>query len=97
MPRVDPNLYSSLKASPLVIFKGDLNYRKLVQDRNWETTKSFQEALGNFVPVKLLALRTCKADTICGLRAGVAEDISTRSPNWLVSGEYGLIQFNPGC
>uniref|UniRef100_A0A0A9X5P6 Sugar phosphate phosphatase n=1 Tax=Lygus hesperus TaxID=30085 RepID=A0A0A9X5P6_LYGHE len=96
MARVDPAFFAELKASPLVIFKGDLNYRKLVQDRNWKTTTSFSEALGDFSPVVLLALRTCKADTIAGLEPGTAENISKQSPDWMVSGEYGLIQFNSG-
>ncbi|CAB0004517.1 unnamed protein product [Nesidiocoris tenuis] len=96
MPRVDPNLHEDLKASPLVIFKGDLNYRKLVQDRNWDTTTPFRLALGQFSDVTLLALRTCKADTIAGLKPDQAELTASKSSDWLVSGEYGLIQFNKG-
>ena len=45
MAKVDPQLYARLEEADLVIFKGDLNYRKLVGDLNWETTVSFKTAL----------------------------------------------------
>ena len=45
MCSADPPLYSTLAEAKLVIFKGDLNYRKLVGDRNWETTVPFRTAL----------------------------------------------------
>ena len=37
----DPNLYRKLTRSKLLIFKGDLNYRKLGTDLNWPKTISF--------------------------------------------------------
>lgn len=45
MQQVDPQLYSGLAEAKLVIFKGDLNYRKLVGDINWETTIDFKISL----------------------------------------------------
>jgi hypothetical protein len=45
MRAVDPGLYSTLATARLVIFKGDLNYRKLVGDLNWEATVPFRTAL----------------------------------------------------
>ena len=41
----DPQLYSTMAEAKLVIFKGDLNYRKLVGDINWETTVPFKTSL----------------------------------------------------
>ena len=97
MPEVCPVLYETLKKSHLVIFKGDLNYRKLVQDTNWEPTHEFKSALGKFLPTNLLAIRTNKADTIVGLQPGVAEKVKAISENWLISGEYGVIQLYASC
>lgn len=92
----DPQLYDELRRSDLIVFKGDLNYRKLVGDRSWRPTTKFRESLTGFEPAPLVTLRTIKADTVTGLNEGIAEEISKKSPNWMISGEYGLVQFmNP--
>lgn len=92
MEETDPSLYSLLSTHHLLIFKGDLNYRKLVGDINWKPDTPFREALRGFLPAPLVTLRTCKADTVAGLKNGLAEEISAKDPDWLVTGEYGLIQ-----
>ena len=45
MASTDPALYEELGEADLLIFKGDLNYRKLIGDLNWETTVTFKTAL----------------------------------------------------
>ncbi|CAG8575746.1 10814_t:CDS:2, partial [Scutellospora calospora] len=61
-----PDLYVDLCTSNLLIFKGDLNYRKLVYDCKWKINTQFEEAIGPLAGMKgsppVLALRTCKAD-----------------------------------
>ncbi|CAG8624361.1 354_t:CDS:2, partial [Diversispora eburnea] len=68
-----PDLYLNLSKSSLIIYKGDLNYRKLVYDCKWSITNtSFKEAIGPLASKKdssppLLALRTCKAEVLVGI------------------------------
>ena len=80
--------------SDVVIFKGDLHYRKLVYDCQWEPEIPFIEAIG---PVwkgmrgMLCALRTCKADVVVGLESGKAATLTTQDKEWMVNGKYGVI------
>ncbi|KOS22477.1 UPF0364 protein [Escovopsis weberi] len=46
LPGEHPELHKDLKDAELVIFKGDLNYRKLVSDANWDPTTPFTTAIG---------------------------------------------------
>lgn len=91
----DPQLHSTLAEAKLVIFKGDLNYRKLVGDLNWETTVPFKTSLQGFNPTNILSLRTLKADVVTGLEAGQAENLYTQDKEWMVNGNWGVIQFAP--
>ncbi len=93
MKAVCPELYKELSQSDLILFKGDLNYRKLIGDRSWEYTIPFAEALCGFHPAPLCALRTCKADLITGLPEGVSEEMSSKHEGWLLNGEYAVIQY----
>ncbi|KAH8401018.1 hypothetical protein KR009_002434 [Drosophila setifemur] len=93
MPEVNPALYNRLKEAQLVIFKGDLNYRKLLGDFSWDYTESFETCLRGFRPSNLCTLRTVKADLICGFKKGVAENLFAKNKEWMLTGEYGIIQF----
>lgn len=93
MKETDLPLYNCLGQADLVIFKGDLNYRKLVGDLNWETTATFATALQGFRPAPILSLRTAKADVMIGLATGQAEEVTEKDPDWMVNGQWGVIQF----
>ncbi|CAG9763160.1 unnamed protein product [Ceutorhynchus assimilis] len=93
MSQFAPDLYELLTESKLVIFKGDLNYRKLFGEKNWDPTLSPEEALQGFLPAKLCTLRTIKADIVVGLKPGQAEICHKTDEKWMEKGDYGLIQF----
>jgi hypothetical protein len=84
------HLRDELVKSDLVILKGDLNYRRLLDDRDWPPTTRLEEATGYF-PKPFLALRTLKAEIIVGLQEGQAEALTAAEPDWLVNGRRGII------
>ena len=98
---VDPALFTSLASADLVIYKGDLNYRKLVYDGMWHKTAPFKQALGPLAKkqvvdggkkegTRILSLRTCKADVGVGLRTGQEKGLPG---DWTRTGKYALISF----
>ena len=95
MRTISPELYNTLTASDFAFFKGDLNYRKLVNDRVWPYDTGFSEALEGFHPTKLCALRTIKSDSVVGCGKGVVEGIlEGPDRDQLFCGTYGLISSN---
>lgn len=94
MEAVASDLYNILSKSYLVIFKGDLNYRKLLSDRNWLYTENFSIALGGFEPTNVCALRTLKADLVTGLPPGAAGKAAGENKDWMVTGQYAVCQVN---
>ena len=94
MERVAPDLYADLACAFLVFFKGDLNYRKLLADRNWLYTEQFSLALGGFQPTNICALRTLKADVVTGLPPGAADRAASEDKDWMVTGQYAVLQLH---
>jgi damage-control phosphatase, subfamily III len=106
MPYTHPSLFSDLQESELVIFKGDLNYRKLTGDVMWDPTTPFAEAIGPLGKeasgVRVLALRTCKADVVVGLPKGLDEKLREAQGGdqakrmWAWSGKWAVVSFWDG-
>eukprot|EP01135_Chromosphaera_perkinsii_P007747 Nk52_evm36s967 gene=Nk52_evmTU36s967 len=94
MSTKDPALYKELSDSSLLIFKGDLNFRKLIGERSWAPTTPFKVALQGFEPAPLCALRTNKAEVICGLDQSVVDELNSQEEiknEWQVNGEYAVV------
>lgn len=97
-------VHKDLSGSDLVIFKGDLNYRKLTGDRRWPRTTPWSEAIGPLAKngITLLSLRTSKADVQVGLPRGLDEKLSQewekdhpgKGSWWTSSGKWAVISFN---
>eukprot|EP00038_Savillea_parva_P014300 m.215158 g.215158 ORF g.215158 m.215158 type:complete len:443 (+) comp27639_c0_seq1:80-1408(+) len=90
-----PTLKQDLNDSALVLLKGDLNYRKLLADRSWDPTTPLVDIARAFSDTSFCALRTLKANLVCGLAPGVAEQTAAVEPAWQVKGVYGVIQAVP--
>ena len=76
----------------LLLSKGDANYRRLLGDRAWPFTTPFEEVV-SYRPAPVLALRTAKAEVIAGLAQEQVDRLEAQDSDWLVSGEWGVIQF----
>jgi len=107
LPATAPSLFEDLQSSQLVIFKGDLNYRKLVGDAMWDPTTPFTTAIGPLGPcsnLNILALRTCKADVVVGLKPGEDEKLratdgggdESGERKWAWSGKWAVVAFSGG-
>ncbi|KAL6704599.1 Hairy/enhancer-of-split with YRPW motif protein 2 [Coniothyrium glycines] len=107
LPKAEPQLHEDLKESELVVFKGDLNYRKLTADAAWPATTPFADAIGPMGPgsgLRVLALRTCKADVVVGLSEGDDERLrateggggDSGARKWAWSGKWAVVQFSDG-
>jgi hypothetical protein len=86
------DLREEFAAATLTVFKGDLNYRRLVGDQLWPPTTPFEDVIAYF-PGPAAALRTLKSDVVTGLdgRTEAALD-AAEGPGWRVSGTHALIQ-----
>ncbi|KAI9482649.1 MAG: hypothetical protein EXX96DRAFT_117673 [Benjaminiella poitrasii] len=94
-----PALFEDMKKADVVLYKGDLNYRKLVFDCDWPITTSFQKAIGPAMAnefTHIMALRTNKADPVVGLSEETARDIESRATRqeWRFSGKYAVVEYN---
>ena len=95
-------LKKELSGFDAVIFKGDLNYRKLVGDLAWdfgseklgsenlasENLNSVFKKLDFELDTNIIVLRTLKSEVCVGLEK---VDISKLDSDWLVTGKYGVI------
>lgn len=89
---ISPELYSTMSESKFIIFKGDLNYRKLVGDLQWKFNEKFETALRGFEPTSFVILRTCKADVQVEIDENLAQQVTKLDPKWLVNGKWAVIQ-----
>ncbi|MFD9099365.1 damage-control phosphatase ARMT1 family protein [Streptomyces collinus] len=86
------DLRAEFAAAGLTVFKGDLNYRRLVGDRLWPPTTPFEEVTAYF-PGPVAALRTLKSDVVTGLTAATENAlVAAEGQRWRTSGTHALIQ-----
>ncbi|CAO3585418.1 unnamed protein product [Absidia cylindrospora] len=101
LPTEAPDLFADMKTSDLVIFKGDLNFRKLVYDCQWPVTTPFHVAIGPELAdgfTSVLSLRTNKAETIVGLSDAKKRELeaTVSDHEWKCTGKYAVVAYNDG-
>ena len=82
--------------SDLIVFKGDLNYRKLVGDRHWDFSAKTADII-SYIKKNSLIVRILKSEVITGLNADPKNPLMNTIPDlhnktWMYNGEYGIIQ-----
>ena len=85
------DLRGEFGSATLTILKGDLNYRRLVGDRQWDATEAFA-GLTAYFPGAVAALRTLKSDVVVGLEQEALDALERSEAAWRTSGTHALIQ-----
>lgn len=85
------DLRQAFTGSALAISKGDANYRRALGDAHWPFTTPVTDVVAYF-PAPIVFLRTCKAQVMVGLSAAQVQAVSGHDPDWLINGEWGVIQ-----
>lgn len=93
LPNEAPDVFLELSKSDLVIFKGDLNHRKLTYDCAAPASTPFDESIGpmaNFPGApRVCSMRTIKSDVVVGLPSDdIAKELDEKEPGWKISGKY---------
>lgn len=89
--KLSTTLLAELKAAHVVIAKGDLNYRRFLEDRLWPLDTPADIATGQ-VPFRAFCLRVLKSDVMVGLDVETAARAQTLDPNWRTSGKFAVIE-----
>ena len=90
-PDLPGDLSGALAQADVVIFKGDVHYRRLLSDRRWPADAEVA-AIVNYLPAAALILRTLKSEIVAGLAPGQAAELARRDREWLINGRRGIIQ-----
>lgn len=89
--RMPDDLATKFAHASITIMKGDLNYRRLVGDRDWPPTTPFARTTSYF-PGPVAALRTLKSDVVVGLERVTLDTLDAESRQWRIDGTRALIQ-----
>jgi len=73
------------------VVKGDVNYRRLLDDRHWPHDARMED-IACYFPAPFVTLRTLKGEIMVGLQPGQAETLQAEDPEWLINGKRGVIQ-----
>lgn len=100
LPSEAPDLFLHLAESDLVLFKGDLNHRKLTYDCQAPSQTPFDVAIGPMssedMAPPVASLRTIKSDVVVGVDEQQARRLDEEEPGWRISGKYAVVLLSEG-
>ena len=85
------NLSITLGNAVSVIAKGDLNYRRLVQDLQWPMDTPVSIATDG-VPFNAFAMRVLKSDALVGIEPSVTAKAAAQFNDWRTRGYFAVMQ-----
>ncbi|MBX2865907.1 MAG: protein-glutamate O-methyltransferase family protein [Leptolyngbyaceae cyanobacterium MAG.088] len=88
---LDKNLETTLSKSAGVFCKGDLNYRRLVQDLQWPIDTPAEVATAT-VLFDAFALRVLKSDALIGIETATTETAAAQFNDWRTRGYFAVMQ-----
>lgn len=92
--RPDP-IAESLRRNSMNFIKGDANYRRLLDDRQWPEHTPSDDLLAYWgADTPVCALRALKSEVICGVTVEKQKHANDRDKSWRVSGDWAVIQCN---
>ena len=92
LSELDLGLREQLAESRLMILKGDLNYRRYLQDRTWPLdSPASAHRIPTLAPA--LALRVMKSELAVGLSQAVVSQLQPQEPDWLYNGRHAIVQY----
>lgn len=89
------NLLKKFSSSDLIIILSDLNYRKLIEDREWPCDTDIRKRI-NYFSAPILVIRALKSNILVGISKDqymIHEKNAESCSEWRNTGEYGIIQF----
>lgn len=84
-------LAADLKAAHVVIAKGDLNYRRFLEDRTWPVDTRPCVATAK-VPFRAFCLRVLKSDVVVGLDVETAARAEALDLDWRTGGKFAVVE-----
>lgn len=74
----------------LLLFKGDANYRRLFEDREWPIATPVSDVL-DYLEHPCASIRTLKSEIVLGVEPEKAAQLAHEDKDWLTNGRYGLV------
>jgi uncharacterized protein with ATP-grasp and redox domains len=84
-----------LGEASVVIAKGDLNYRRFIEDRAWPAETPL--ALANRASFSAFALRVLKSEALAGVPPSTVQTIAREDPDYRINGRYAMVQHAEGA
>lgn len=88
-------LVSRLRSATVVVAKGDLNYRRFLEDRAWAPEAPL--SLANSSAFSAYGLRVLKSEALAGVPAETIRAVERADPEYRINGRYAMIQWLPAA